>query len=244
MNVTKELTELMEHIEAHSARVEESLARWREWKPIIEEAMRTDGTLDGRKWQSPKHMVDEEVPEFLARVQDSWCLRWEAIHDFEDEYPTQNHFWAIVLKAAGWKVSKVLTRHIQEAKHLQHVWTNDVHNRILRYNKARELEDLRRGRSVAPPPERYEPTLSAKRPAPAGGGKTKQVWEGHGATAVIRWMGVDGWEYKQAQKVVRALDLDIADATIRAQLRGGATGKRGEPAKLTTKQEKLLYDLL
>lgn len=242
MNAAIELQELMEAIDAHSARIEESLARWRKWKPIIEEAMRTDGNLDGRLYKSPNKLTEEEVPEFLARIQDAWCLRWEAIHDIEDEWPMQNHFWCVVLKAAGWSVGKVFSRHIAEARHLQHAWSNDIENRIMRYNKARELRDVQLGRVRSTPIERVETSTTAKRSSPSPGVKKRMSWEGHGATAVIRWMGVDGWEFKQAQKVIRSLDLDIADATIRAQLYRGAKGKGGDPAKLSTAQEKELYD--
>lgn len=61
-------------------------------------------------------------------------------------------------------------------------------------------------------------------------------------TAVIRWMGVEGWSRQRAEQVLKTLGLNVAPATVYAQLRAGQTGERGEPAGLTDGEVDALYD--
>lgn len=63
---------------------------------------------------------------------------------------------------------------------------------------------------------------------------------GHSVTAVIRWMGKNGFNFEGTKKALKAQNLSIADATIRAQLLAGRNGSRGEPASLSEKQIKQL----
>ena len=71
-----------------------------------------------------------------------------------------------------------------------------------------------------------------------GDGKRNKIFD-HPVTAVIRWMGKEGWEFKQANAVLKKLGVDMAPSTIHIQLRAGLTKdkSRGEPAELTMKQE-------
>lgn len=64
---------------------------------------------------------------------------------------------------------------------------------------------------------------------------------GHPVTAVIRWMGAEDWDYDDAQKALLALNIEMSESTIRAQLRAGKLAERGEPAELTDEQERQLY---
>jgi SPP1 gp7 family putative phage head morphogenesis protein len=66
--------------------------------------------------------------------------------------------------------------------------------------------------------------------APAAG-----LW-GLQPTAVVRWMGKEGWSFEDAKKALAASDVSIADATLKIQLRAGKTGERGDPATLTAEQ--------
>ncbi len=63
---------------------------------------------------------------------------------------------------------------------------------------------------------------------------------GHSVTAVIRWMGKNGFNFKQCKEALDSHSLQIAEATIRAQLLAGRNGTRGEPAELSDKQIKQL----
>lgn len=67
-------------------------------------------------------------------------------------------------------------------------------------------------------------------PAPHAGLWNKQP------TEVLRWMGKEGWSFADAKKALQERGVDVADATIRAQLHGGKTGARGAPADLTEEQ--------
>jgi len=57
-------------------------------------------------------------------------------------------------------------------------------------------------------------------------------------TEAIRWMGKEGWSFKDAKRVLADLGVDVSDATIRAQL--GGWEKRGTPADFTLEQAEYL----
>ena len=57
---------------------------------------------------------------------------------------------------------------------------------------------------------------------------------GYSITAVIRWMGKNGWKLEEARKALGRLEIHCADATVKTQLSAGSQGTRGEPAPLTS----------
>lgn len=64
---------------------------------------------------------------------------------------------------------------------------------------------------------------------------------GYAVTAVLRWMGKQGWTFQQARTVLNRFKAkDTADNTIRAQLRAGAKGERGPAAPLTKEERQKL----
>lgn len=65
---------------------------------------------------------------------------------------------------------------------------------------------------------------------------------GYPITSILRWMGKEKWSFQEARNSMDALEVDVADATIRAQLRAGKLGERGEPADLTEEQINSLYE--
>lgn len=68
---------------------------------------------------------------------------------------------------------------------------------------------------------------------------------GFHATAVIRWMGTDAWTEKDTRVALNRLGLkDISDNTIKAQLRAGRDGTRGDPAKLSKDQDERLNSII
>lgn len=100
-------------------------------------------------------------------------------------------------------------------------------------------EPLHKG-TVAP-----DSTLSKDKPKQESKNpiRKRQTLLGFPATSVVRWMGKNGWQFEEAQQVIRALECPIADATIRIQLRAGEKGERGAPANLSKKDCKKLKDL-
>lgn len=72
-------------------------------------------------------------------------------------------------------------------------------------------------------------------PKQEGEGK-RDLFFGHPATSVIRWMGKEGWSFEDAQKVLAHHNISVAGGTIRTQLLCGRKGMRGDPAKLSKAQ--------
>lgn len=70
--------------------------------------------------------------------------------------------------------------------------------------------------------------------APAEG-----LW-GQQPTAVMRWMGKEGWNAKDAQRVLKEMGVDAAEGTIKTQLGAGVKGLRGPAASLTDEQAAIL----
>jgi len=66
--------------------------------------------------------------------------------------------------------------------------------------------------------------------APAAG-----LWE-HNPTAVLRWMGTEGFTVEEAAAVMEATGTNVAKATIKTQLNAGIKGTRGAIAALTEEQ--------
>lgn len=86
--------------------------------------------------------------------------------------------------------------------------------------------------------EKIDQVTKAKEEAPQhlNGGGTRTLFFGYPTTAVIRWMGKEGWSMEKAKRTLRRFKQDVAEATIRAQLTAGRQGTRGDPAKLSEKQ--------
>lgn len=61
-----------------------------------------------------------------------------------------------------------------------------------------------------------------------------QLW-GHQPTAVIRWMGQEGWTWQEAQQVLAKKGLQVPEGTIKTQLSQGKSFKK-PPAALTEPQ--------
>lgn len=64
---------------------------------------------------------------------------------------------------------------------------------------------------------------------------------GYSATAVLRWMGANGWNFEDAAVAMATLGAHaLADCTIRLQLKAGKDGARGPAAPITPAQAKQL----
>ena len=113
--------------------------------------------------------------------------------------------------------------------------------RVDRYN-AKVLERQRkRGYDPLARPEKLEPEPSERRGRAEGKKRTKLFEQP--VTAVIRWMGADGWGFEDTKAVLKHFGVDLADGTIRIQLKAGKNGERGAPASISPKQERELYQI-
>lgn len=148
-------------------------------------------------------------------------------------------------------------RTILQPKTGQEVWsgpeirsTSEVqkamHDSIRAERKKGSYEEVRR-RSTW---KGADPLKMKKRPVAfvraAGKGKfnvfaapAPQLWN-HQPTAVIRWMGKEGWSADDAKRVLDGMGVDVEMSTIKTQLGAGKKGLRGPVAPLTDEQRALL----
>lgn len=90
-----------------------------------------------------------------------------------------------------------------------------------------------------PKPEESKPVVEVQESTHT---KRQKLW-GYPVTAVIRWMGSEGFTWQEAANVLKKLGVDVADSTIQIQVRAGETGARGPAANLTPDQANKLHDL-
>jgi len=101
--------------------------------------------------------------------------------------------------------------------------------------------------SIQPPkveaPKSEPSSAPTSDPSPASGRSVQKIY-GFPVTAVIRWMGTEGWTREQAAKVLSAYEVEVSPATIAIQLKAGKIKdtSRGEPASLTDDQANLIYE--
>lgn len=80
-------------------------------------------------------------------------------------------------------------------------------------------------------------------PVEAAGGKYRIF--GFHVTSVIRWMGADAWTESDTRLALNRLGLkEVSNNTIKAQLRSGRDGSRGECAKLSLDQDEKLNSVI
>lgn len=92
----------------------------------------------------------------------------------------------------------------------------------------------------SPVPAEPEGQREGKRVGTSMPGQSRINLFGHPITAVIRWMGKQGWDFSDASKALANVGGSCAEATVRAQLRAGKLGQRGEPANITSDEAKKL----
>ncbi len=85
-----------------------------------------------------------------------------------------------------------------------------------------------------------KPSREPGTPRRGGGGRLSLL--GYPVTAVLRYMGANGWTYEEAIACLKRHNCEPAEATIRIQLTAGKKGNkdRGEPAPLTPNEVKEL----
>jgi hypothetical protein len=98
------------------------------------------------------------------------------------------------------------------------------------------------GEAPKPSPDRGDATQRTPAPAitpapklpklPSGEGKVF----GYSATAILRWMGREGWDVASAFAVLQLFGAAVNEGTVRCQIKGWAT--RGLVPELTAEQEK------
>lgn len=67
---------------------------------------------------------------------------------------------------------------------------------------------------------------------------------GFSVTAVLRWMGKQGYSSEEATKVLNHFRVDISPATVKIQVKAGSKGERGAPATLSPKEADEIKGLL
>lgn len=83
---------------------------------------------------------------------------------------------------------------------------------------------------------------ATEQPAPGGmigGTEARPTVYGHAVTALLRWMGAEGWSVSRCLETLRAVGVTgIAEATVRIQTKAGARGdgSRGPTPELTEEQ--------
>lgn len=90
---------------------------------------------------------------------------------------------------------------------------------------------------------RTEKKLTMDYPSPGGvpENKRKKLW-GYPPTAILRWMGNEGWKFREACRALLSLDIDVSPSTIRVQLNAGAKPGAKKIPELTEEQSDKLYD--
>lgn len=136
-----------------------------------------------------------------------------------------------LLDTVGLDLEDVNPLVVHQAEKIHATWWEDLQRRVRKHNsRVDEVQGIEK-------PQAYVPDNALQE------GKRVKIM-GHPATAVVRWMGVEDWEFSNAKKVLKHFKVSMADSTVRIQLAAGKNGSRGEPAKLTLRQENELYDLL
>ncbi len=140
-------------------------------------------------------------------------------------------------KLADWKITKFSESDIQTAESILHEISANISNRVKNHNDSINAKLNPTAEVEYTEPGRPERTA-------AGDVPKRKKWNEYPITAVVRWMGVEGWNAKQATQVLEALGFDLSPATIAAQLRAGKMEERGPAADLNPQQEKELNKLL
>lgn len=65
----------------------------------------------------------------------------------------------------------------------------------------------------------------------------RQTILGHTVTGVLRWLGANGYDSKQAAAVLKFYKVSVADSTLVTEVCAGRVGKHGDPAQLTRNQQ-------
>lgn len=163
--------------------------------------------------------VSEKAKRFRQAVGSNFFMRdWERVPDIAKKLKAQ--------KIARKSITPELIREAQR-------WDDSETRRLLDWVAERNARII--AKQNPPKPEAPKPAGRVESPKPESG-KRQEIF-GFPMTAVLRWMGREGWTIHQALHVLTALDVSCSVDTIRAQVRAGKTGQRGAPAELSIKQE-------
>lgn len=142
-----------------------------------------------------------------------------------------------ILDAEKKEVEEVVFHHIKKpALTLMEILAK-VSNEEMSLDEAQELLMLK----AKTAPEKTSPTKAPAKStqqttnaAPKAG--RSQLF-GYSATAVMRWMGANGWSFDKAMAAFAGMGVDdLSETTFKIQLRAGVKGERGDPAPVTDKQ--------
>ena len=141
----------------------------------------------------------------------------------------KNPIWKEMLEAVGIDCVDVELADAELADHQIRNGIHELQQRLLERNRQLGLGD----------DDIEEPEEDLPQASPS----TRKKLFDFPVTSVLRYLGKEEWDFLEVKNVMRELDVDPADATIRAQLRAGVLGTRGEPAKLTENQKETLENI-
>ena len=98
-------------------------------------------------------------------------------------------------------------------------------------NKEELIVNTKKATKKAPQPEQPEVLVRET--------VRELIFSQYAPTAVLRYMGSEGWDIADAIRVIGQL-ATVAEATAKIQVRAGAKGERGEPAPLSEKEQAVL----
>lgn len=134
------------------------------------------------------------------------------------------------------------TEDIVEKAH--RIFRNAINESLLRakrINEARTPKFVDEVISPSPPEKTPEKKATEKKVVEKKRSiKERKELFGHSITSIIRWMGVEDWSFESASTALKSAGVEIAEATIRIQLKAGKAGLRGPAAELTSKEAKAL----
>ena len=154
----------------------------------------------------------------LCRLADAHGM-WEAdVVRFED-----------ILQQVNLTKEEITNEVIERAVQLRQQWRASIRNKVEAFNNRNK------------PAKRKVKKGTLKR-AIVRNGKPRPF--GFPVTSILRWLGDQGFTEWDAMLLLEHWEITIASSTIKAQLRAGRIGDRGEPAELSAKQEEEIRTII
>lgn len=154
-----------------------------------------------------------------------------------------------LLEEVGLEENDVDPSDIIEAEAKDRMAWAKIQSRVDALNeKIKEREKKALERLGAPPPKAKSAPKEEPSPTPTKQkvkertGKKAKIF-GFPLTAVVRWMGKEGFNYSQVVTVVEHFEFEVVEVTLKIQLSAGKKGLRGPPADLTLSQERQLHKI-
>lgn len=151
-----------------------------------------------------------------------------------------------LLEEVGLEANDIDPSDISEAEAKDRVDWATIQQRVDALNlKVKEREQKALEQFTAPKAAAVKEVLASTPSKPktnATGGKKAKIF-GFPLTAVVRWMGKEGYSYPQVVSVLQHFDCEVVIVTVKIQMSAGKKGQRGPPADLSLSQERQLHEI-